>query len=51
MLNRWLTLTALLAASANPGRAAFTVAPTCRVKGHPELELTLDCGDGENAGQ
>ncbi|XP_030262409.1 uncharacterized protein LOC115574896 [Sparus aurata] len=50
MLNRWLTLTALLAASANPGRAAFTVAPTCRVKGHPELELTLDCGDGENAG-
>lgn len=51
MLTRWLMLTAFLAASANPERAAFTVTPTCRVKGHPELELTLNCGDRENAGQ
>ncbi|XP_036942826.1 GRB10-interacting GYF protein 2 isoform X2 [Acanthopagrus latus] len=50
MLTRWLMLTAFLAASANPERAAFTVTPTCRVKGHPELELTLNCGDRENAG-
>ncbi|KAK9521325.1 hypothetical protein VZT92_021142 [Zoarces viviparus] len=53
MLTRWLTLTALLAASANPDRAAIgplTVAPTRRVKGHPEVELTLNCGDGKNAG-
>lgn len=51
MLTSWLTLTAFLAASANPERAAMTVAPTCRVKGHPEAELTLNCGDGKIAGQ
>lgn len=51
MLTRWLTFTALLAGSANPERAAITVAPTCRVKGHPETELTLKCGDRKNAGQ
>ncbi|TKS80586.1 hypothetical protein D9C73_014688 [Collichthys lucidus] len=28
----------------------MTVAPTCRVKGHPEAELTLNCGDGKIAG-
>ncbi|XP_023278229.1 uncharacterized protein LOC111666934 [Seriola lalandi dorsalis] len=55
MLTRWLTLTALLAGSANPQRAAtgqstLTIAPTCRVKGHPEVELTLNCGDRKNAG-
>ncbi|XP_031733703.1 uncharacterized protein LOC116400152 [Anarrhichthys ocellatus] len=53
MLTRWLSLTALLVASANPDRAAIgplTVAPTRRVKGHPEVELTLNCGDGKNAG-
>ncbi|KAG7245478.1 hypothetical protein INR49_010929 [Caranx melampygus] len=55
MLTRWLTVTALLAASANPQTAAtsqrvVTVAPTCRVKGHPEEELTLKCGDGKSAG-
>ncbi|KAM6932114.1 uncharacterized protein PEZ65_007327 [Lycodopsis pacificus] len=41
MLTRWLTLTALLAASANPDRAAIgplTVAPTRQVKGHPEIQ-------------
>ncbi|XP_044058724.1 uncharacterized protein LOC122879085 isoform X2 [Siniperca chuatsi] len=55
MLTRWLTFTAFLAGSANPEKAAtgqgtLTVAPTCRVKGHPEEELTLNCGDGQNAG-
>ncbi|XP_068567652.1 uncharacterized protein [Cebidichthys violaceus] len=55
MLTRWLTLTALLAASVNPdrpatGRGPLTVAPTSRVKGHPAVELTLNCGDGKNAG-
>ncbi|TNN77762.1 hypothetical protein EYF80_012060 [Liparis tanakae] len=55
MLTGWLTLTAFLAASAHPeraaiGRGALTVAPTRRVKGHPEAALTLNCGDGENAG-
>ncbi|XP_035477571.2 neurofilament medium polypeptide [Scophthalmus maximus] len=55
MLTRWLTFTALLAASASPhtaaaGRGPLTVAPTRRVKGHQEVELTLDCGDGKNAG-
>ncbi|XP_058489208.1 cyclin-dependent kinase 11B isoform X2 [Solea solea] len=28
----------------------LTVAPTCRVKGHAEVELTLYCGDGKNRG-
>lgn len=56
MLTRWLTFTALLAGSANPEQAAvgqgtLTVAPTRRVKGHPEVELTLNCGNGKNAGQ
>lgn len=56
MLTRWLTFTAFLAGSANPARAAIgqgtlTVAPTCRVKGHPEVELVLNCGDGKNAGE
>ncbi|XP_033487526.1 uncharacterized protein LOC117259854 [Epinephelus lanceolatus] len=55
MLTRWLTFTAFLAGSANPERAAIgqgtlTVAPTCRVKGHPEVALTLKCGDGKIAG-
>ncbi|XP_035535535.1 uncharacterized protein LOC118341396 [Morone saxatilis] len=50
MLTRWLTFTAFLACSANPERAAITVAPTCMVKGHPEVVLTLNCGDGKNAG-
>ncbi|XP_067451941.1 uncharacterized protein [Thunnus thynnus] len=55
MLTRWLTFTAFLAGSANPERAAIgqgsvTVTPTCRIKGHPEVELTLNCGDGKKAG-
>ncbi|KAL3991398.1 C-C motif chemokine 3 [Sarotherodon galilaeus] len=55
MLTRWLTFTALLAVPANPGRRAtgqgtMTVAPTCRVKGHLEVELTLHCGDGKDLG-
>ncbi|XP_071343919.1 uncharacterized protein [Trachinotus anak] len=55
MLTRWLTFTALLAGSANQqtaaaGQGTVTIAPTCRVKGQPEEELTLNCGDGENAG-
>ncbi|GAA6223565.1 uncharacterized protein LOC111666934 [Lates japonicus] len=55
MLTRWLIFTAFLAGSANPQRAAtgqrtLTVAPTCRVKGQPEVELTLNCGDGKNTG-
>ncbi|XP_040902304.1 uncharacterized protein LOC121187209 [Toxotes jaculatrix] len=55
MLTRWLTFTAFLAGSANPQRAAtgpgtLTVAPTCRVRGHPEVALTLICGDGKNTG-
>lgn len=56
MLTRWLTVTALLAASASPERAAagrgnLTVAPTVRVKGHPGDEaLTLHCGDRKNTG-
>ncbi|XP_042270631.1 trichohyalin isoform X2 [Thunnus maccoyii] len=55
MLTRWLTFTAFLAGSANPERAALgqgsvTVTPTCRIKGHPEVELTLNCGDGKKAG-
>ncbi|XP_035852276.1 uncharacterized protein LOC118494032 [Sander lucioperca] len=56
MLTSWLTFTALLAASANPDRAAIgratpAVAPTRRVKGHPGEELTLNCGDRTNAGE
>ncbi|XP_059186582.1 RNA polymerase-associated protein LEO1 [Centropristis striata] len=55
MLTSWLTFTAVLVSSANPERAAIgrgtlTVTPTCRVKGHLEAELTLNCGDGKNAG-
>nr|XP_040038010.1 uncharacterized protein LOC120822404 [Gasterosteus aculeatus aculeatus] len=55
MLTNWLTFTAILAASANTERAAIgrgtlTVAPTVRVTGHREVQLTLDCGDGRNAG-
>ncbi|KAM7412557.1 hypothetical protein PAMA_020100 [Pampus argenteus] len=55
MLTRWLTFTAFLIGSVNPkeaaiGRDALTVAPTCRIKGHPEVELTLNCGDGKHAG-
>ncbi|CAI5692704.1 unnamed protein product [Oreochromis niloticus] len=55
MLTRWLTFTAFLAVPANPGRGAtgqgtMTVAPTCRVKGHLEVELTLHCGDGKDLG-
>nr|XP_043873302.1 trichohyalin [Solea senegalensis] len=46
MLSSWLTFTALLAAS----ESLLTVAPTCRVKGHAEVELTLYCGDGKNRG-
>ncbi|XP_062241324.1 uncharacterized protein LOC133951416 [Platichthys flesus] len=51
MLASWLAVTALLAASASPAaadRGPLTVAATCRVKGHPELELTLNCGHGGN---
>ncbi|XP_039644453.1 uncharacterized protein LOC120551249 [Perca fluviatilis] len=56
MLTRWLTFTAFLAASANPeragiGRAAAAVAPTRGVKGRPGEELTLNCGDGTDAGE
>ncbi|XP_072247778.1 uncharacterized protein [Leuresthes tenuis] len=55
MLTGWLTLTAILVGSANPGNAAsswgpLTFPPSCRVKGHPEAELTLNCGDGKRAG-
>ncbi|KAM7398853.1 hypothetical protein PAMP_018162 [Pampus punctatissimus] len=55
MLTRWLTFTAFLIGSVNPDRAAIgqdalTVAPTCRIKGHPEVELTLNCGDEKHAG-
>ncbi|XP_034459831.1 uncharacterized protein LOC117772643 [Hippoglossus hippoglossus] len=53
MLTSWLTVTALLAASASPAatdRGPLTVAATCRVKGQPELELTLNCGHGGNTG-
>ncbi|CAK6980665.1 uncharacterized protein LOC122984060 [Scomber scombrus] len=55
MFTRWLTFTAFLAGSANPERAAIgqgalTVTPTCRVKGQPEAELILNCGDGKKAG-
>nr|XP_020499175.1 ubiquitin carboxyl-terminal hydrolase 10-like [Labrus bergylta] len=55
MLTRWMALTAFLSASADLVSAAFgdgslTVAPTCRLKGHPEVELTLSCGDERKAG-
>ncbi|XP_026149123.1 uncharacterized protein LOC113122203 [Mastacembelus armatus] len=51
MLTKWLTFTALLVGSVNPqSRGTLTVAPTCRVKGQPEAELMLNCGDGKNAG-
>ncbi|XP_017293493.1 cyclin-dependent kinase 11B [Kryptolebias marmoratus] len=55
MLTRWLTFMAFLAGSANArsvdsGRRAPTVAPTCRVKGQPEVELVLGCGDGKYEG-
>ncbi|KAM4565790.1 uncharacterized protein PAE49_009674 [Odontesthes bonariensis] len=55
MLTGWLTLTAILVGSANPGNAAsgsgaLTMAPSCRVKGQPEAELTLNCGDGKRTG-
>ncbi|KAM6987525.1 uncharacterized protein LKV04_010374 [Tautogolabrus adspersus] len=55
MLTRWMALTAFLAASADLVSAAFgdgslTVAPTCRLKGHPEVELTLSCRDERKAG-
>lgn len=47
---------AFLAGSANlrsidSDRRAATVAPTCRVKGQPEVELILNCGDGEHEGE
>ncbi|XP_033935507.1 uncharacterized protein [Pseudochaenichthys georgianus] len=48
MLTRWLTFTAFLCTA--DGRGSVSVAPTCRVKGHPEAELTLNCGDGKKAG-
>ncbi|XP_061574809.1 uncharacterized protein LOC133441487 [Cololabis saira] len=53
-LTSWLAFTALFG-SANPGRAAsgrspLTFAPTCRIRGHPEVEITLNCGDGNNSG-
>ncbi|XP_069390147.1 uncharacterized protein [Paralichthys olivaceus] len=53
MLTRWFTVAALLVASASPAatdRGPLTVAATCRVRGHPEVELTLNCGHGENTG-
>ncbi|XP_008424698.1 uncharacterized protein LOC103475078 [Poecilia reticulata] len=47
----WLIFTALLAASLNPqSQASVTFASTCRVKGQPEEELILHCGDGEHEG-
>ncbi|KAI4814925.1 hypothetical protein KUCAC02_005101 [Chaenocephalus aceratus] len=48
MFTRWFTFTAFLCAA--DGRGSVSVAPTCRVKGHPEAELTLNCGDGKKAG-
>ncbi|MEQ2316966.1 hypothetical protein AMECASPLE_037924, partial [Ameca splendens] len=53
MFTRWLTFIAFLAGSINPGSRAFgrgsvTFASTCRVKGEPEEELILHCGDGKN---
>ncbi|KAF6732374.1 hypothetical protein FQA47_017890 [Oryzias melastigma] len=56
MLTSWLTITVILTASADPGRGApgqssLTVAPTCRINGHPQAELTLGCGDGEKTGK
>ncbi|RVE65161.1 hypothetical protein OJAV_G00132980 [Oryzias javanicus] len=56
MLTSWLTITVILTASANPGRGApgrssLTVAPTCRINGQPQAELTLGCGDGEKTGE
>ncbi|XP_010782428.1 uncharacterized protein [Notothenia coriiceps] len=48
MFTRWLTFTAFLCAA--DGRGSVSVAPTCRVKGQPEAELTLNCGDGKKAG-
>lgn len=56
MLTSWLTITVILTASADPGRGApgqssLTVAPTCRINGHPQAELTLGCGDGEQTGE
>ncbi|KAK2846567.1 hypothetical protein Q5P01_009566 [Channa striata] len=55
MLFRWLTVTAFLAGAAHQqrtviGQGGVSVAPTCKVKGHPDVELTLLCGDGKKAG-
>ncbi|XP_013888257.1 uncharacterized protein LOC106535731 [Austrofundulus limnaeus] len=55
MLTRWLTFMAFLAGSANSRSAdsdwrAVTVVSICRVKGQPEVELILNCGDGKHEG-
>lgn len=55
-LMRCLTFMAFLAGSANPrsagsGGRAITIAPTCRVKGRPKVELVLNCGDGKYEGE
>ncbi|XP_043975090.1 uncharacterized protein LOC122832414 [Gambusia affinis] len=47
----WLIFTALLAAWLNPqSQASVTFASTCWVKGQPDEELILHCGDGEHEG-
>lgn len=52
MFTIWLiTVTVALAVAATAESRAVTVAPASGVKGQPETELTLHCGDGQRAGQ
>ncbi|XP_054884833.1 uncharacterized protein LOC129359316 [Poeciliopsis prolifica] len=48
----WLIFTALLVASINPqSHTSVTFASTCWVKGQPDEEIVLRCGDGEHEGE
>ncbi|XP_028321091.1 high mobility group nucleosome-binding domain-containing protein 5-like [Gouania willdenowi] len=51
MLSCWLTIAALLmhSGAAAGGQPTVTLAPPYRVKGQPGVELTLNCGDGNNS--
>lgn len=51
MLTCWLIFTAFLSSLVSPNTAIVAVAPVCQVEAQCKAKVTLQCGDGNMAGQ